>query len=788
MATSFYTSPNTLLDEVSKFEQQIKDFRGGLLHPTEFKGIRVAFGVYEQRTEETFMIRIRCSAGGITPIQLLKAAELGEQYGNAHVHVTTRQEIQLHYVHLEDTPTVMRELNKVGLSTRGGGGNTVRNIMTSYNSGVSVNEVFDVEPYVVALSTRLISEPDSWNMPRKFKLTFSSSADDNANATLQDLGFIAKLQDGIEGFEVWTAGGMGIVPSIGKKLIDWIPGEDLYRVVKALKNMFHKHGDRVNKSKNRLRFLWKELTGEVYTSYFKEEYKKLENNPDTILKWEPRVNSVNLDGWAPSKLLETEKVKFELWKKRFVTTQKQEGLFSVKISLILGDLLTKDARKLVVILNALGDNVIRLSMDQNIYLRNIPEDYLSKVFITLKSLTNFYDKPKVYSNMIACTGADTCKLGICLPRGLTPKLHSRMDTIEQEVLDNISDLKIHISGCPNSCGQHHVGDLGFYGRIKNHKNRTFPAYQIIGGAIVSPGETRLGIEAGWVHSKDLPEVLKEILISYEEVKENYDTFAEYFDIEGADVIKEIAEKYNRLIPTFDEDKNYYFDWGSEEIFSTEGMGKGECSAGLFDMIGIDKKTIITLTNKLEETLTKDEKQSILKNIVYHTSRMLLVTRGVEAKTDIQVYDSFIKYFIEKGLISKTYLSLISAVRDDQNLREEEVISFSVALIELYGTMDKSMRFKGEESSLAIDSSIVIVNDSKQPNNIKDLRGVACPMNFVKTKMELSKLKHGDELEILLDSGAPINNVPGSVESEGHKILLKEQVEDYWRVSIKKVVI
>lgn len=785
MATQFYKSPKTLLDEISKFEQQIKDFRSGILHPTEFKGLRVAFGVYEQRKEETFMIRIRCSGGGITPKQLLRAAELGEKYGNAHVHVTTRQEIQLHYVNLEDVTTVMRELDKVGLSTRGGGGNTVRNIMASYNSGVSKEEVFDVEPYVVALSTRLISEPDSWNMPRKFKLTFSSSAEDNANATLQDLGFIAKIENGVEGFEVWTAGGMGIVPSIGKKLLDWIPGEDLYRVVKAMKNMFHKHGDRVNKTRNRLRFLWKELTGDIYKQYFHEEYKKLEDNSQTKLEWDICNNTSNLDGWEPSRLLETEKIKFDLWKERFVTSQKQDGLYSVKVSLILGDLLTKDAKRLITLLNPLGDNVIRLSMDQNIYLRNIPADYLSKVFLTLKSLTNFYDKPKLYSNMVACTGADTCKLGLCLPRGLTPKLHEVMDTMEPDVLDNLRDLKINISGCPNSCGQHHIGDLGFYGRIKNQKNRTFPAYQIIGGAIVKPGETRLGQEAGWVHAKDFPEVLKDILTAYGEVKNNYETFADYFDIEGRDTIEEIAITYNRSIPTFDDDKNYYFDWGSEKIFSTEGMGKGECSAGLFDMIGIDKKSIITLTNNLKENLSSEKRQSILKKIAYHTSRMLLVTRGVEAKTDTQVYDNFIKHFIDTGLIQRSYTSLIEAVKNDNKLREEEVIAFSVDLIELYGTMDKSMKFKGEESSLAIDSSVVVSAPLKEEKNFKDLRGVACPMNFVKTKMELSRLNNGDELEIFLDSGAPINNVPGSVQGEGHVILLKEQVEDYWKVRIKK---
>lgn len=784
MATQFYQTPLTLIDEIGEFERQIKNFRSGILHPTEFKGLRVAFGVYEQRKSETFMVRIRCSAGGITPKQLFKASELSEKYGNSHIHVTTRQEIQLHYVNLEDVPTVMRELNSVGLSTRGGGGNTVRNIMASYNTGIALDEEFDVEPYVVALSTRLIAELDSWNLPRKFKMSFSSNSNDNANATIQDLGFIAKIENGSQGFEVWTAGGMGRIPDIGHKLLDWIPGVDLYRVVKALKNMFHNHGDRVNKSKNRLRFLWKDLTGDVYIQYFNEEFEKVKNDPNTKLTWDSVNTSDISKEYAPIELPSDENVDFNKWKSRFAEKQKQDGLWSVKVTLLLGDILTKDVKHLTDLLIPLGDNHIRLSMDQNIYLRNIPEDYLTKVYITLKSLTNLYDRPKLYSNIISCTGADTCKLGICLPRGLTPKIHQALDFVAPEIMDKLGDLKINISGCPNSCGQHHIGDLGFYGRIKNLENRNFPAYQILGGAVIKPGGTKLAQDSGWIHSRDLPNALKDILIAYEKVKDNYTTFAQYFENEGKESIGRITESYNSKIPTFDQDKNYYFDWGADKIFSTEGMGAGECSAGLFDMIGVDKKFITDLTRELCETSDSDERDSILKKIVYHTSRMLLVTRGVESKSDLEVYNNFITHFIEKRLISSRYSELLNSVKNNEPVVEKEVLNLAADVIYLYGTMDRSMKFKGETSSLTGDPSNDPTKESVN-KKFKDLTGVACPMNFVKTKMELSQLNIGDELEILLDSGAPIENVPKSVQSEGHEILLTEQVNNHWRVKIKK---
>ncbi len=455
----------------------------------------------------------------------------------------------------------------------------------------------------------------------------------------------------------------------------------------------------------------------------------------------------------------------------------------------MGDLYTKDAVYLANLLSPLGENVIRCSMDQNFYLRNIPDGYLTKVFLTLKNITNFYQKPKIYSNMIACTGADTCKLGICLPRNLTPKIQDKLDLIDNEILDNVHDLKINISGCPNSCGQHHVGDLGFFGRIRKTKdNRSFPAYNIIGGAIIKPGETRLGLDAGWVHSKDLPDVIKDIVTEYETEQDNFDDFAEYFDAIGREVIEDIAKEYNSRIPSFDDDKNYYFDWGAEKIFSTEGMGSGECSAGIFDMIGVDQKIILKTKNEYINSKSDEEKEKLLYKILLHSSRMLLVTRGVDTRSEKEVYDNFIKHFIDKDLIDNRFRPLIDSAIKHHLLSEKEVLTLSDAVIALYSTMDKSMKFPGETTNMAIDTSVAKDREepAKNEHAFKDLRGVACPMNFVKTKMELHKIKSGEELEILLDDGAPIDNVPGSVKGEGHEILLQEKEGEHWKVIIKKV--
>ena len=234
----FYEIPENLEKEIDDLESSIKKFRNGELHPTKFRAQRVPFGVYEQRTQNTFMVRIRMTAGGITPVQLEKTALIAKKFAKSLLHITTRQELQIHDAKLGDLPSIMRELYDIGLSSRGGGGNTVRNIMASYDSGVNPNEFFDVTAHAVALSTLLIAQDDSWNFPRKFKISFSSTKKDNALAAFNDLGFIATIKDGQKGFKVYVAGGLGCRPRASKILHDFILEDKVHQVTLAVKNLF----------------------------------------------------------------------------------------------------------------------------------------------------------------------------------------------------------------------------------------------------------------------------------------------------------------------------------------------------------------------------------------------------------------------------------------------------------------------------------------------------------------------------------------------------------------------
>lgn len=779
----FYENPQTLTKEIDHLESSIKDFKKGVLHPTKFRSIRVPFGSYEQRTSNTFMLRIRATAGGITPLQLEKVAYLAKKYAKPIVHITTRQELQLHDVDLADVPQIMKQLLSVGLSTRGGGGNTVRNIMASYDSGINPKEVFDVTPYAVSLSNRLIAEPDSWNFPRKFKISFSSIKNDNALAAFNDLGFIAKIKNGQKGFKVFIAGGLGCRPRLSKVLHDFINEEKVYQVTKAVKNLFLIYGNRKSKNSSRLRFLYEELGKIKFQELYEQEFKKAANEPELDLSFDQFVNKNKASGLLPRFISLNA---FDVWKKRFVKTQKQEGLKSILIPIALGDILADDAIKLARTLKNFGENVIRLTMTQNIHVRNIPHEYLGNIFELVNEISTESHLPVACSNITICAGADTCTTGVCLPKGVAPVIKKYLDA--SGVLNRLeSDFRINISGCPNSCGQHHIGDIGIFGRIARNNGKALPGYWITAGADRNPDSMSFTEKCGWVPARNLPEAINQILDQYLLVQEQYKDFKAYFSDIGKAEISTICKKFASLVPLYEQNKNFYFDWGATNEFTTAYMGHGECSAGIYDMIEVEMKNIKKNIKNLELEELNYQKKQFLWDIVFSGSNMLLITRGVDPDSEKEIFKSFKEFFIDKQLVKEKFELLINLATQkdyDQLLKSENLVKeFGETMIKLYHSMDNSLRFPGEE---IIHPKAPAKNDKADETLFKDLRGVACPMNFVKTKVELSKISSKHTLKIFLDDGEPIDNVPRSVLSEGHKIISQKKVEDYWSVVIEKI--
>jgi sulfite reductase (ferredoxin) len=781
----FYEIPPTLEAEIDDLEAQIHRFKNGKITARELRARRVPFGVYAQRTAGTFMIRLRVTGGCVTPFQFKTIAGLAAKYGSNAVHITTRQALQIHDVALENLTAVIRQLHEVGLSTRGGGGNTVRNIMASWDAGITADEVFDVTPYALSLTSRLIAEPDSWLVPRKFKISFSNSAEDNAGATLNDLGFIAHIKNGRKGFRVYVAGGMGLKPRVGNLLHDFLPAEQTYLATAAVKRLFSKYGNRRNKHAARLRFLWKKLGRDKFVELYHQEFEELQKQPV-----EPFIVSQIENKPQPDISLEPvekQSPDFYLWKQRYVKKQKQTGLYSVLVPILLGDLKSEDAVTLADFLNNFGENVVRCTISQNLNIRNIPGEYLGNVYQVVAAITDLSTRPQFMANCIACAGADTCTLGICLSRGAMRAIDRKLKHSKIN-LDDINNLKLHISGCPDTCGLHMSADIGFQGKGSRKNQIVYPAYNIVAGAVTRDGHSRLARKIDMISARDLPDFVVEFLDLYLLKKDKYASFAAYIDDCGQQDIKNICDRY-RDIPDFDQDKHYYFDWGARDVFSIVGMGMGECSAGLFDLIDVDRDIIKKKQNEIKSLTNSDKINAAIYSITLSSARMLLITRGVEARSDHEVFHEFGKHFIEAGLVEARFKKLIAAAqsRDFEQLRklEHQVRELASAMEALYASMDDSLGFPAEKEAQIKERNLVesVADDGDEV--FRDYRKVACPMNFVKVKLDLAAMTTGQLLKVLLDDGEPIENVPRSVADEGHAIVEQQKEGDHWSILIKK---
>lgn len=786
MNSLLYEIPQTLKVEIDDFKEQIKGYASGRVTPAELKVRRVPFGVYEQRTRGRYMVRVRCAAGIVTPSQLRRVAEVSRRYGLGNLHITTRQEIQIHDVLLDDLVSVIRSLAEVGLSTRGGGGNTVRNITAPWNAGIASEEPFDVTPFAVGLTSALIARNDSWLLPRKYKIAFSSGSGDTSFATVNDLGFIAREVGGVRGFRVFVAGGMGRNSEPAHLLHDFVPASEVFVVAEAIKRLFSKYGNRKNKHAARLRFLWKILGHEQFIELYEQEKAGVltENIPEFSIR--EILNGPLVPANVTIKVDQSDA--FELWRKRYVHAQKQEGAFSIRIPLLFG---TIDADKITALagfLENFGDNTIRFTHDQNIVLRNIRRDYLGNVFEVVQSISGLAHDTPLFGNAVACAGASTCQLGLCRSRGALDAIISELKKTGVD-LDVLGDFRLHISGCSNSCGQHKAADLGFFGKVGRKDQHSYPVYSIVTGArFATDGTTKLSETVDDINARDLPKLVIAVIIQFIGRHMKPDSFSDWCEKEGNGFIRELCTRY-RDIPDFKTDESYYRDWGDEEYFSLAGKGTGECSAGLFDLIEFD---LARLRQVRESILLKGPSASQVYALALVSARALLITKGAEAKSDSDVFDLFKKLFIEEGLISVTFGGVVDkGISGDIGglLRlYHKVEELSEAVEAIYVGMDNSLQFKP-----------VVKNDPPGPVELekivsvakpavdleKDLRGVGCPMNFVKTKLALSGMKTGQVLEVLLDDGAPIDNVPRSVAAEGHAILSQEKSGPFWRVAIRK---
>ena len=731
--------PKSVEEDTLGYRSQVKRFLQGEMSPVAFRAYRVPMGIYEQRTADTYMVRIRIGAGLVLPFQLERVAQLSKTYGNGIVHVTTRQDIQIHQVCIEDTPDVLEGLLEVSLSSRGGGGNTVRNVVACPRSGVCPEEEFNVAPYAIATAEYLLQDRSSFNLPRKYKIAFSGCSADCAFASVADLGFFAHKKNNVRGFSVYVAGGLGSNPTIAVKIEDFIETSEIFEVAEAIKRLFDKHGDRANKHKARLRYVLARLGVEEFVRLYEKERATLKTDG---LPYElPEIRDSILGGTKSDESDETH---------------------IVQLRLKNGDIPVDDLQKAGEIATKYGRGVVRTTQLQDLLITGVAAEDLDKVNNELKKLSI-----DVFGNgapkIVACAGASTCKLGLCLSRGLADAITKELR--QSDIRANCSETTIRISGCPNSCGHHYIGGIGFQGKARRVNGRLMPFYDVFVNAQTVEGRAHLAEKIGTIPAKRIPGVLRQSFSKDNVNKEYFRTL--------------VAEHSHINTESLTEDD--YYDYGSNEPFSLAGRGPGECGAGVTDIIKVD----IEEAKEAIKTIPVNSK-SIYKAIVAAT-RALLVIFGLEPKKDREIFAAFSKHLIEPGWVkSQTQQFLDDAVDwrtgEKKSLNDllPHVQDLTRRVEELFLSLDANLKFKTE----LVEQNIV-GEQAEEKRNLVDLRGVPCPLNFVKAKLELEKIEVGEVLDVLLDEGESVRNVPASFTEQGHDVVDIKDHASHFCVKIRR---
>jgi sulfite reductase (ferredoxin) len=670
---------------LDEFATVVARFKAGTINEGQFRIIRVPAGVYEQRENGTYMLRVRFPAGGVLARHLRRLGEVSAQYGNGSLHVTTRQEFQIHRVPLDSILPALRSLAEGGLSTKGGGGNTVRNITSCLDSGVCRDEIFDVTPYAVATTARLLADPLSLQLPRKYKIAFAACSRDCAGSTVHDLGFIARRQNDVEGFAVYVAGGMGGKSRLASLLHEFIPATDTFVVAEAIKRVFDKNGDRKNKHLARLRFLVEKIGLPKFREIYEAELAALRASQPAPLELRPLPQPV-----APPAHDQGEPTSpgFDRWLARHVAPQKQPGFSLVQIPLTLGDLPASKTAALADLLSAHGDHVLWASQSQNVVLRWITTAELPAVHQKLGALGLADPEAPVLRNLVACAGASTCRLGICLSRGLAKAVRNELSASALD-LDGLGDFSIHISGCPNSCGRHPIGNLGFSGAARRVGENLVPFYAVQLGGRLEEGRTRFGTNVGAVPAKHAPAFVRDLLAAWKQSPDAAD-FHHFADHEGVKIAREIMGRYQD-IPPLASQKDFYYDWDAQTLFSLAGRGQGECSAGVFDLIEVD------LANAREA----QEAGQFYAAALAATRALLVVQRAIP-RSDVETFALFQTHFIEAGLVDAALTSVVASgaraaatARPAQSFdgAPADVAALVAAVRLLHESLDASLRFK-----------------------------------------------------------------------------------------------
>lgn len=638
--------------DIQELKTKIQSFQLGQIPEERFKAFRLARGVYGQRQPGVQMFRLKLPFGKITPDQLEMCANLSEQYTNGNLHLTTRQNIQMHYVRLEDTPEMWEALESVGVTTKEACGNTVRNVTASPFAGIDPDEPFDVSPYAQAVFEYFLRNPICQDMGRKIKMAFSSSAKDSAFTYIHDFGFIPKIKDGAYGFEVIVGGGLGAQAFMGLKAYDFLPQDEIIPFIEAGLRVFDRYGERERRHKARLKFLIEPKKGIGLESFLKlvdEERKSLKNQK---VKIDIRKVTHKLPGEETVMALPgfEESEAYKHWYKTNVFEQKQEGYYAIKVRVPLGDIKSPKARKIADLARKYASDDIRFTLNQGFIFKFVRPESIPAIYTGLKEIDFAEAGFDTLADVTACPGTDTCNLGVTNSTALALELEKYIREAHPHLVDD-EQIKIKISGCMNSCGQHMVASIGFHGSSIKHGDKVAPAMQVvIGGGVDPDGQTQIAEKIIKIPTKRIPDTVGAIIDDFEANHVDGEYFNAYYRRQGRryfyDVLKHLADMETM------QDQDFQ-DWGKVEDFVPE-IGVGECAGVMLDLVG----TILNDARERFENGQKALEQGRWADAIYYgyntyviAAKAALLDNEVECNTHKGIIDDFQKHIVEKGLIS-----------------------------------------------------------------------------------------------------------------------------------------
>ena len=650
--------------DIIELANKIEQFKEGKIDEEKFRSLRLARGVYGQRQQGVQMIRIKLPYGKVSSHQLRRISEVSDEYSRGRLHITTRQDIQIHYVDLNRTPELWAELERDNVTLREACGNTVRNVTASETAGFDIDEPFDVSPYADALFKFFLRNPICQEMGRKFKVSFSSSDKDTGLSYIHDLGFIAKIENNIRGFKVMLGGGLGSQPRHADELYSFLPTDQIIPLMEGVLRVFDRHGERKSRSKARMKFLLKSIGLEAFRALIETEQNAIELQSVPINHEDfPISKAVEIE--APKVEIKDQKT-YELWKSTNLIPQKQDGFKAIGIKVLLGDFYTDKARALADLVETYAAGELRLTLRQNIVIPFVREDLIPVVYTELEKLgfTELgYNKAV---DITACPGTDTCNLGISSSTGIARELETVIKTEYPEYLNN-KDLVIKISGCMNACGQHNMANIGFQGMsIKTKDSRVAPALQVLlGGGNSGNGSGRFADKVIKIPSKRGPQALRLILDDYQ-LNSDQKSFYDYYTIQGEKYF------YNLLKPLSDSTNlttEDYIDWGSNHSYQ-KAIGIGECAGVVIDLIS-------TLFLESEEKITNaraDFEAKAYNNAIYfayssmvNSAKALLLSKDHSTNTQASIINQFDEVFVSTNLISlgTTFAELIYQINKNE---------------------------------------------------------------------------------------------------------------------------